>query len=179
MVAVIKGEGLPSQADFHAAISSRSDRWYSACLRITRSPELAEDAVQEALLSAWTKRHQFNHSAKLETWIHRIAVNAALQLLRKNRPGMFEPLESEVPDIADTPEQAQHNRELDGELAAALVHLSDIERVCFVLKHLEQWRLREIAEEFEINIGTVKQGVFRAVRKLRSHMRDLKGVNDE
>jgi len=39
MVAVIKSAGLPSQADFHAAISSRSDRWYSACLRITRSPE--------------------------------------------------------------------------------------------------------------------------------------------
>ena len=87
MVAVMKGAELPTQAEFHAAISSRSDRWYSACLRITRSPELAEDAVQEALLSAWAKRHQFNHTARLETWIHRIAVNAALQLLRKNRPG--------------------------------------------------------------------------------------------
>lgn len=179
MVAVIKSAGLPSQADFHAAIASRSDRWYSACLRITRSPELAEDAVQEALLSAWTKRHQFNHTARLETWIHRIAVNAALQLLRKNRPGMFEPLESEVPDVAETPEQAQRHRELDDELAAAFVHLSDTERVCFVLKHLEQWRLSEIADEFDFNIGTVKQAIFRAVRKLRGHMSDLKGINDE
>jgi RNA polymerase sigma-70 factor (ECF subfamily) len=179
MVAVIKSTGLPSQADFHAAISSRSDRWYSACLRITRSPELAEDAVQEALLSAWDKRHQFNHSARLETWIHRIAVNAALQLLRKNRPGMFEPLESEVLDPAETPEEAQRSRELDNELAAAFVHLSDTERVCFVLKHLEQWRLSEIADEFAINIGTVKQAIFRAVRKLRGHMSDLKGVDDD
>jgi len=179
MVAVIKSADPPSQADFHAAISSRSDRWYSACLRITRSPELAEDAVQEALLSAWAKRHQFNHTARLETWIHRIAVNAALQLLRKNRPGMFEPLEFEVLDPAETPEEAQRKRELDDDLAAAFSHLSDTERVCFVLKHLEQWRLREIAEEFSINIGTVKQAVFRSVRKLRGHMIDLKGVDNE
>ena len=77
----MKSVGAPTQAEFHEAISNRSDRWFSACLRITRNHELAEDAVQEALLSAWNKRDQFQHSARLETWIHRIAVNAALQLL--------------------------------------------------------------------------------------------------
>lgn len=179
MVAVIESADPPGQADFHAAIASRSDRWYSACLRITRSPELAEDAVQEALLSAWDKRNQFNHTAKLETWIHRIAVNAALQLLRKNRPGMFESLEFEVPDPEETPEEAQQSRELDHELSVAFSYLSDTERVCFVLKHLEQWRLKEIAEEFSINVGTVKQAVFRSVRKLRGHMIDLKGMDND
>jgi len=175
MVAVMKSAGSPTQAEFHAAISSRSDRWYSACLRITRSPDLAEDAVQEALLSAWDKRHQFNHTAKLETWIHRIAVNSALQLLRKNRPGMFEPLDIDIADDTGTPESVQHNRDIDHKLSAALIYLSEIERVCFVLKHLEQWRLKEIAEEFDINIGTVKQAVFRAVRKLRVHLQELQG----
>lgn len=169
------GAGLPTQAEFHEAISNRSDRWYSACLRITRSPELAEDAVQEALLSAWDKRHQFNHSARLDTWIHRIAINAALQLLRKNRPGMFQPLDIDVADDQCTPEESQHNHDLDKALTKALTSLSDIERVCFVLKHLEQWRLREIAEEFDLNIGTVKQAVFRAVRKLRVRLKELQG----
>ena len=175
MVAVMKGADLPTQAEFHAAISNRSDRWYSACLRITRSPELAEDAVQEALLSAWSKRHQFNQTARLETWIHRIAVNAALQLLRKNRPGVFEPLETDVPDDRDTPEVAQHNRDIDDELSAALVSLSEIERICFVLKHLEQWRLREISDEFNINVGAVKQAIFRAVKKLRVQLDGMQG----
>lgn len=175
MVAVMKGAGLPTQAEFHEAISGRSDRWYSACLRITRSPELAEDAVQEALLSAWSKRHQFNHTARLETWIHRIAVNAALQLLRKNRPGIFEPLETDVPDNADSPETAQHNKDIDDELSAALQSLSEIERVCFVLKHLEQWRLKEIAEEFDIKTGAVKQAIFRAVKKLRVQLDGMQG----
>ncbi len=84
MAAILQSPGAPTQADFHAAISDRSDRWFSACLKITRNRDMAEDAVQDALLNAWNKRHQFDSSARLDTWIHRIAINAALQLLRKN-----------------------------------------------------------------------------------------------
>lgn len=175
MVAVVKSTGLPTQAEFHQAISSRSDRWYSACLRITRNPELAEDAVQDALLNAWAKRHQFNHTARLETWIHRIAVNSALQLLRKNRPGIFEALQTDVPDDSESPETAQHNLDIEDEFSKALRTLSEIERICFVLKHLEQWRLTEISEEFGINVGAVKQAIFRAVKKLRVRLDGMKG----
>lgn len=170
MVAVITGGAAPTQAEFHEAIASRADRWFAACLKITRNPDLAEDAVQDALLSAWHKRSQFQHGARLDTWIHRIAVNAALQLLRKQRPGIFEPYEHEIADETAGPEDAVHSRDLDDGLSAALTHLSDVERICFVLKHLEQWRLREIAEELDINIGAVKQALFRGVRKLRERM---------
>jgi len=174
MVAVLKEPGAPTQAEFHAAISSRSDRWFSACLRITRNQALAEDAVQDALLTAWNKRAQFQHTARLETWIHRIAVNAALQLIRKQRPALHEPLEIEVPDAADSPEQTGYGIELDDQLSRAMRKLSDVERVCFVLKHLEEWRHKEIAEELDMTEGRVKQAVFRAVGKLRNSMADLK-----
>jgi RNA polymerase sigma-70 factor (ECF subfamily) len=176
MVAVMKGAGTPTRADFHEAISTRSDRWFAACLKITRNRDLAEDAVQDALLSAWNKREQFDGQARLDTWIHRIAVNAALQLLRKNRPGIFEPLEEEPADMATSPEGAALNRELDRELSVALTQLSETERVCFVLKHLEQWRLREISDELDIGISTVKQALFRGVRKLRGSVTSLKGT---
>ncbi len=175
MVAVLKAQSPPTQAEFHEVISSRSDRWYSACLKITRNRDLAEDAVQDALLNAWNKRHQFDRTARLETWIHRIAINAALQLLRKSRPGVFEPLETEVEGPEPTPENVRADEELGQSLAVALAHLSEIERVCFILKHLEQWRHKEIADEIDSNIGTVKQAIFRAVRKLRVHMARLKG----
>lgn len=171
----MKNPGPPTRAEFHEAISNRSDRWYAACLKITRNQALAEDAVQEALVSAWAKRGQFQHTARLETWIHRIAVNAALQLLRKNRPGVFEPLEVEVADEANSPESALHEYDLGEELAAAFTGLTEIERVCFVLKHLEQWRLKEIASELDIKIDTVKQALFRGVRKLRVSMAGLQG----
>ena len=175
MAAVLNFGSTPSQADFHRAITDRSDRWYSACLKITRNPDMAEDTVQDALLSAWNKRHQFDSSARLDTWIHRIAINAALQLLRKNRPAAFEPLEMDIEDDGETPESSRAEQELGKTLTAAMTHLSEFERICFVLKHLEQWRLKEIADEVGSDVGAVKQAVFRSVRKLRARMGSLQG----
>ena len=164
---------MPTQADFHKVISEKSDRWYSACLKITRNPDLAADAVQDALLNAWNKRHQFEQSARLDTWIHRIAINAALTLIRKSKPGVFEPLEKDVGSDTDGPERAWEEHELHSDLARALAKLTEVERVCFVLKHLEQWRGREIAVELNLNEGRVKQAVYRAVKKLRISMQEL------
>lgn len=174
MAAVLTIGGPPSQADFHRAITARSDRWYSACLKITRNPDLAADAVQDALLNAWNKRDQFRSSSRLDTWIHRIAINAALNLLRKSRPGVFEALETDVEDGESTPDQTLFDHELESSLAESLARLTEVERVCFVLKHLEQWRAKEIAEELGLNEGQVKQAVFRAVKKLRVDMSHLK-----
>ncbi len=174
MVAVLKSLDAPTQAEFHEVIAVRADRWYSACLRITRNPAMAEDAVQDALLNAWNKRHQFERTARLDTWIHRIAVNAALMLIRKAKPATWEPLESDVQDDAPTPDVVHATAELNTDLTEAMNQLTDIERMCFVLKHLEQWRLREIAEELDTTVGTIKQALFRALKKLRVSMADLR-----
>lgn len=169
--------GVPTRADFHAAIEARADRWVAACFRITRDRALAEDAVQDALLSAWNKREQFQGGARLDTWIHRIAVNAALQLLRKQRPAAFDSLDFEVADGAAAPEDERLADELESDLSSSLAALSDIERSCFVLKHLEQWRLKEIADELDLTVSTVKQALFRGVRKLRRRMPALRSIS--
>lgn len=173
MVAAIEPLGRPTQAEFHEAIARRSDRWFAACLGITRNPGLAEEAVQEALLSAWHKRDQFQRTSSLETWIHRIAVNAALQLIRKERPNRFQPLAADMADEASSPEQDARDRDVGAVMADAFRHLSDIERACFVLKHMEQWRLKEIADELDTDVGAVKQAIFRAVKKLRARLPEL------
>ncbi|MGA8204515.1 MAG: sigma-70 family RNA polymerase sigma factor [Woeseiaceae bacterium] len=167
MTTEVKRPSPPGEADFHQAISMCSGRWYSACLNITRDPELAADAVQDALLSAWDKRRQFGHGARLDTWIHRIAVNAALQLVRKRRAMATERLEQNVADDGPPPDRQHAATAFDRGLAGALARLTEIERLCFVLRHMEQWRIHEIAAELGINVGSVKQAVFRAVRKLR------------
>jgi RNA polymerase sigma-70 factor (ECF subfamily) len=176
MEAALQQSGPPTRAEFHAAIARRADRWYGACLRITRNQDLAEDAVQDALLNAWNKRHQFGSGAALETWIHRIAVNAALQLLRKQRPERYETLETEVEDDSVTPHGVIADGQLESKLASALLGLTEIERVSFILKHLEQWRLKEIAGELDTNVGAIKQALFRAVKKLRVSMADLRST---
>ena len=154
---------------FHTVLNERSGRWYNACLRITRDADLAADAVQEALLKAWHRRHEFRGEAALDTWIHRIALNAAIDLTRKRKRRAEDELHddassaapSEAPD-ANTPTQA-----LGRDLSIAMQRLSAMERQIFLLKHVEGWRLDEIAESLQTNINNVKSMLFRAVRKLR------------
>ena len=124
----MQGGQAPTQAEFHAAIAERAERWFAACLKITRNREMAEDAVQEALLSAWNKREQFNRGARLDTWIHRIAINAALQQLRKHKPGNFDSLDFDIVDEAESQEDERLSEELSESLSDALVDLSELER---------------------------------------------------
>ena len=170
MVPALNSKNAPTEAEFQAVIAAFANRWYSACLRITRNPQLAEDALQDALLNAWQKRRQFQHGARLETWIHSIAVNAALSLLRKQRPGAHEPLNFALEDPSPSAEETHDEQALHDALDGAMCVLTDDERVCFVLRHLEQWKLAEIAPAVGKNVNAVKQAVFRAVRKLRDEM---------
>ena len=179
MVAVMRQNEAPTKAEFHAAIARRSGHWYSACLRITHDEDMAADAIQDALLSAWNKREQFDGGSQLETWIHRIAINAALQLIRKQRPERSQPLDMELTDDSPSPAEIHSDVQLESTLEGALRQLTEIERVCFVLKHLEQWRIREIADELDASDGTVKQALFRGVRKLRTSMADLRSQPNE
>src|SRR3954469_13098190 len=92
---------------FHTVLNDRSQRWYNACLRITRDADLAADAVQEALLKAWDRRHEFRGEAALDTWIHRIALNAAIDQTRKRKRHAEDELKDDAFEAPSTesPEQ--------------------------------------------------------------------------
>jgi len=154
---------------FHAVLHERSRRWYNACLRITRDPELAADAVQEALLKAWDRRAEFRGEAALDSWIHRIALNAAIDLTRKRKRRAEDELQDEAfeaPQV-ESPDQQVTNDSLNRDLAQAMQRLSTMERQAFLLKHVEGWRLDEIAESLQTNVNNVKSVLFRGIRKLR------------
>ncbi|MEQ1516978.1 MAG: RNA polymerase sigma factor [Usitatibacteraceae bacterium] len=162
---------------FRAVLATRSGRWYSACLRITRDAELAEDAVQDALLKAWTRRDEFRGEAELDTWIHRIALNAAIDLMRRHMPTAPEEFDPDLhtAPAAASPENRYANRALGRDMADAIESLTTMERQCFLLKHVEGWRLEEIAIRLETNVNNIKQALFRAVRKLREDLNDWRG----
>ena len=154
---------------FHTVLSERSPRWYNACLRITRDADLAADAVQEALLKAWDRRHEFRGDAALDSWIHRIALNAAIDLTRKRKRRAEEELiddAHEAPALG-APEGEYIQEALGRDLSVAMQRLTNMERQAFLLKHIEGWRLDEIAESLQTNINNVKSVLFRGVRKLR------------
>src|ERR1044072_7518170 len=160
---------------FHAVLSERSVRWYNACLRITRDADLAADAVQEALLKAWDRRNEFRGDAELDTWIHRIALNAAIDLMRRRRPQAVEEIQPEMLLAANSPHAEYVQEALNRDLITAMQRLTTMERQTFVLKHIEGWRLEEIAESLQTNANNTKQALFRAVRKLRVDLHVWRG----
>jgi RNA polymerase sigma-70 factor (ECF subfamily) len=158
---------------FHAVLSERSGRWYNACLRITGDADLAADAVQEALLKAWGQRDDFRGEAELDTWIHRIALNAAIDLMRRRKPHTSQEVDADAlpsAEPATDPEGEYTHHALGKDLATAMQRLTTLERQTFLLKHIEGWRLDEIAESLETSVNNTKQALFRAVRKLRADL---------
>ena len=167
MLTLLKSWAQPDA--FHTVLNERSGRWYNACLRITRDPEAAADAVQDALLKAWDRRHEFRGEAALDTWIHRIAINAAIDHTRRRKRRAEEELPEETFETpaTDAPDQDYVDEALGRDLAVAMQRLTTNERQTFLLKHIEGWKLEEIAESTQTNINNVKSTLFRAVRKLR------------
>ena len=162
---------------FQTVLNERGPRWYNACLRITRDAELAADAVQDALLKAWARREEFRGDAALDSWIHRIALNAAIDLTRRRKTRAEDELDEEGFEAppASGPESDYSREALGKDLSLAMRRLSAMEQQVFLLKHIEGWRLDEIAESMQTNIPGVKHALFRAVRKLRVDLHVWKG----
>jgi len=162
---------------FHAVLSERSGRWYNACLRITRDADLAADAVQDALLKAWDRRNDFRGEAALDSWIHRIALNAAIDLTRRRKTRAEDELDDDRFEAAPSaaPDADYARDALLEDLGAAMQRLSTMERQVFLLKHIEGWRLDEIAESLQTTVNGVKHALFRAIRKLRVDLHVWRG----
>jgi RNA polymerase sigma-70 factor (ECF subfamily) len=162
---------------FQTLLNERSGRWYNACLRITRDADLAADAVQEALLKAWHRRDDFRGDAALDSWIHRIALNSALDLIRRRKTRAEDDVDVDtfVAAPSTSPESEYSQQALGKDLAVAMQRLTTMERQTFLLKHIEGWRLDEIAESLQINIPSVKHALFRAIRKLRVDLHVWRG----
>lgn len=145
---------------------------YAVCQRLLGDPALAEDAVQETFLKAHRRLEQFDGRAAFGTWIHRIAANTAIEFLRRRRDETGEAaelLESTIDEAAD-PGAALSQAQLVRGVGEALGQLSALERSVFVLRHLEQRSLDEIARMLSSNANACKQAIFRAVRKMRAHL---------
>lgn len=175
MLTFLKPRNRPDS--FHAVLSERGGRWYNACLRITRDADLAADAVQEALLKAWDRREEFRGESELDTWIHRIALNAAIDLMRRRKPQAPQEFDPDrlMAAPAASPDGEYVQQALGRDLITAMQRLTTLERQTFLLKHIEGWRLEEIAESLQTNANNTKQALFRAVRKLRVDLHVWRG----
>lgn len=145
---------------------------FAVCVRLLGDAALAEDAVQEAFLKAHRRLEQFDGRAAFSTWLHRIAVNTSIEFLRRRQSVGDDSDEAlaETVDAGADPTFGVSQSELARGVSAALQQLTALERSVFVLRHLEQRSLHEIAQTLSSNVNACKQAIFRAVRKLRAHL---------
>lgn len=180
--ALVEAARSGSEAAFHQLVQLHGRKVFQLCWRVTRDHVLAEDAAQEAFYKAWRGLADFDGRAGFATWLHRIAVNAALEQLRRDArhhdgrqqaQGEVDETNSDAPFLdcaqSDEPSPQDHlaGWALQGRVVQELEQMSAMERTAFVLKHVEGATLEDIAKTLSLNIGQSKQAVFRAVRKLR------------
>jgi RNA polymerase sigma-70 factor, ECF subfamily len=141
--------------------------------RITRNREDAEDAAQECFLNAFVHLKDFDGRSQFATWLTRIAINAALMKLRKNRRAqevaLDEPNASSEPvaqrefrDDAPDPEESCSLRERRRIVKSAISALRPRARNVVELFHLQEHSIRETAQILGISTGAAKARMFHA-----------------
>jgi len=161
-------------------VNAYSDRLYTLLVRILRSREEAEDALQETFLTMIEKIPSFRGTSRLYTWLYRIATNIALMKLRREqkikRISIDEQAVSErihhggmIP-FPEFPDENITNAELKEELDRAIDSLPAHYRSVFVLRDIEQLSVRETAKILGISEDNVKTRLRRARMFLRDRL---------
>ena len=157
---------------FETAVKTYMPRLRRVALRILRNTQDAEDALQDALLAAFTKLSQFKGEAQITTWLTTIVLNSARGILRRQSAHKVMSLDEprgEGPVVEDfmafsgtTPEDLYQKQEYRSALERAMQRLSPKTRKTFRLVVLEGWTMRETAERMGVTDATVKARLFRA-----------------
>ncbi len=143
---------------------------FHATYSITGSTDDAMDVTQSAFLNAFEKLRTFDPTGKFFSWLYRIAVNQALNLVRRRRPVVD--LDEDLPARGLDPERAADGAETNRHLHRALMALDPEPRTLVILKHVEGFSYREIGELLTTPEKTVKSRLFTARRRLRELLVD-------
>lgn len=140
--------------------------------RMCGDAQLAEDAAQEAFIRAWQNLSAYRPQASLRSWLYRIAVNAATDMLRKERrilPGDMEQmnLTDGRPELESLVSQHERTRLVQ----EAIVSLPEASRAVLILREYEGLSYHEISSTLDIPIGTVMSRLNYARNLLKTMLR--------
>ncbi len=163
-------------------------------LNLMKRPEDARDVYQEAFLKVYRNLHRFRFECSFYTWLYRIVTNVCLDHLRRRqarpedqspepsygRDGLhgegvtdfFERQREHRPTL--DPERTLFGLEIKARIAVAMQRLSPRERIVFEMKHYQGLKLRAIGDALGTTEETVKNSLFRATRKLRHELGELR-----
>ena len=184
-----------AQAGNRAAFEELVHRYDRDVLRLAlnlmKRTEDARDVYQEAFLKVYRNLHRFRFECSFYTWLYRIVTNVCLDHLRRRqaRPedqapelraaqqedvstDFFERQREQRPTL--DPERHLLGEEIKKRLASAMERLSPRERIVFEMKHYQGLKLRAIGDALGTSEETVKNSLFRATRKLRNELGELR-----
>jgi RNA polymerase sigma-70 factor (ECF subfamily) len=172
---------LGDEAAYDVLVRTYSGRLLAVTRRMLRSEEDARDAVQEAFISAFRHLHAFEGGARLSTWLHRIAVNAALMKLRTRKRRPEESIEPLLPVFRDDGHHAEQfqswddsaetevsRRETQAIVRRCIDQLPEGYRTVLLLRDIEQLDTEETASMLDITTNAVKIRLHRARQALRT-----------
>ena len=138
----------------------------AAARLILRDPDLAQDAVQESLIRAWRDLPGLRDSARFDAWLHRLTVNACLDLVRRRRRRLVEVQLSPM-DSLNVPDQSSAFAERE-RLDEALRRLDPGHRAVVALHYLLGMPLPEVAVVLGIPYGTAKSRLHYSLTAMRA-----------
>lgn len=158
---------LGGERDAFALLVERYQRpIFNVAYRILGNTDEARDVAQGTFLKAWEGLARFDPAFKFYSWIYRIAINEAINALKRRRP--LEALDETAPSPAMSDPEAVHARgELARQIQEALMLLKPEYRIAIVLRHFLDCSYAEMAAIAEIPEKTVKSRLFTARRLLR------------
>ncbi len=177
-----------SRTAFDALVRQYEHQVLRLALHLTGSEHDAEDIYQEAFLKAYRYIGNYRFECSFYTWIYRIVTNLCLDQLRRrktrreDRAVMVDHSGDEIDllaSVSDNRAYANPAQELDRKLLAARIQaaldkLTPRERMVFELKHYQGLRLRTIGEMLSTTEETAKNTLFRATKKLRAQLAELR-----
>ena len=165
---------------FEAFVDAFGDRIFGFSFRMCREREDARDVVQDTLLQAFRRLKDLEHPDALKTWLFRVAANACRMKRRKRK---FQPArelsleelaprdgavaESEIPDVADLPDEQASRAEDRQRVHEAIRELPSPYRMVLVLRDIEQFTAPEVADILDLPLSTIKMRLHRARLKVR------------
>ena len=169
---LVAGAKMGHVSVFEELHNRHRERMFRVAHRITRHREDALDAVQECFLNAYIHLKKFDERARFSTWLTRIAINAALMKIRKNRVSLEVGAEDaadavELSDAVPNPEEICARTEQKAALRDAIAKLRPTLRDVVELHDLQECSLHETAEKLGISIAAAKGRLFHARATLR------------
>ncbi|WP_030748914.1 RNA polymerase sigma factor [Streptomyces griseus] len=170
LLAVRAAEG--DEEAFEVLVHRHSPAMMQLAERLMGSQAEAEDAVQDAFVSAWRSLPEYRGEAGFGTWLYRIVTNRCLNLLRARRPAadLDAVAEPAAPEHQSSPARAAESHAAVRDLAHAMESLSAEQKVCWVLREIEGQPYETIAQTVGIRPEAVRARVFRARRMLTEAM---------